>query len=258
MEAHLAGVCRRKMHLELFGESDPQSLNFENSCCDVCSLNQQQTMQSFNEEIKILGDALHQIGQKGELKVAEWIRGSTVSWTNAYNKKAHSYGNHRGHSLEQWWLFMRQCHVLGLIKYELKSMIKGNGHYSVMGVYHPLQKSEQYIKNEKRLMLPSMKHHIDSSSTAVTNENSSSIPEQSTSTKRKRIGKGSNILTVVRKMLADQENWKTVSDKQDYHFLGAFPKSTKQQLYYIPDCTSLQQASPSNHFLWNDIQLSKG
>ena len=45
---------------------------------------------------------------------------------------------------------------------------------------------------------------------------------------------------------------------QDYHFLGAFPKSTEQQLYYIPDCTSLQQASSSNHFLWSDIQLSKG
>ena len=140
------------------------------------------------------------------------------------------------------------------------SMIKGNGHYSLMGVYITLyKKSEQYIKNEKRLMLPSMKHHVDSSSTAITNENSSSIPEQSTSTKQKRIGKGINILTVVRKMLADQQNWKTVSDKQDYHFLGAFPKSTEQQLYYIPYYTSLQQASPSNnHFLWNDIQLSKG
>ena len=47
----------------------------------------QQTMQPFNEELKILVDALRQIGQKGELKVVEWIRGSSVSWTNAYNKK---------------------------------------------------------------------------------------------------------------------------------------------------------------------------
>ena len=29
---------------------------------------------------------------------------------------------------------MHQCHVLGLVKYELRSMIKGNGHFSVMGV----------------------------------------------------------------------------------------------------------------------------
>ena len=85
---------------------------------------------------------------------------------------------------------MRLCHVLGLIKYELKSMIKGNGHYSVMGVYYPLEKSEQYLNNEQRLMLPSVKSHVDSSSTAITNESSTSIPEQSTSTKRKRIGKG--------------------------------------------------------------------
>ena len=261
VEAHLAGSCRRNMLLELFGEShSPSFENTHSSCCDVCTVSQQ-TMQPFNEELKILVDALRQIGQKGELKVVEWIRGSSSSWTNAYNKKAFSYGNHRGHSLEQWRLFMRQCHVLGLIKYELKSMIKGNGHYSVMGVYYPLEKSEQYLNNEQRLMLPSVKSHVDSSSTAITNESSTSIPEQSTSTKRKRIGKGSNILAVVRKnlMLADPENWKSLTDKHDYHFLGTFPKSTEQHLYYIPDCTSLQQASSSNpHFLWNDIQLSKG
>ena len=243
------------MLLELFGESHSQSSESTHTCCDVCTKNQQ-IMQPFNEELKILVDALRQIGQKGELKVAEWIRGSSVSWTNAYNKQAFSYGNYRGHSLDQWRLFMRQCHVLSLIKHELKSMIKGNGHYSVMGVYYPLEKSEQYINDEQRLMLPPMKHHV---ATAVTNKSSTSTPEHSTSTKRKRIGKGSNILTVVRKMLSDQENWKSLTDKRDYHFLGTFSESTKQHLYYIPDCMSLHQASSSNpHFLWNDVQLSKG
>ena len=53
-------------------------------------------MQPFIEE---------QIGQKGEVKVAEWIRDSFVAWTNAYNKKALSYGNYRGHAYEQWRLF---------------------------------------------------------------------------------------------------------------------------------------------------------
>ena len=45
-------------------------------------------MQPFNDELKILVDALRQIGIKGEVKVAEWIRGSSVAWTNAYNKKS--------------------------------------------------------------------------------------------------------------------------------------------------------------------------
>ena len=47
---------------------------------------------------------------------------------------------------------MHQCHVLGLVKYELRSMIKGSGHYSVMGVYYPLDQSEQYIQGEKSLL----------------------------------------------------------------------------------------------------------
>ena len=81
--------------------------------------------------------------------MAEWIRGSSVEWRNAYNKQAFSYGNHRNHTLEQWRLFIRQCRALGLIKYELRSMIKGNGHYSVMGVYYPLDDSDQYLQDEE-------------------------------------------------------------------------------------------------------------
>ena len=134
---------------------------------------------------------------------------------------------------------MRKCHVLGLIKYELRSMIKGNGHYSVMGTYYPLDASEQYLKDEKSLMLPAMKHRVDDPSVVLSHGSSGSASNQSASTKKKRLGKGSNILPVVRKMLADQENWKTISDKRDYHFLGTFSEPSEQHLYYIPDCTSL-------------------
>ena len=63
-------------------------------------------MQPFNEELKILVDALWQIGIKGEVKVAEWIRGSSVAWTNAYNKKSLSYGNHFA------WPYIRTMEVV--------------------------------------------------------------------------------------------------------------------------------------------------
>ena len=139
---------------------------------------------------------------------------------------------------------MRQCHVLGLIKYELRSMIKGNGHYSVMGVYYPLDDSDRYLQGENspRLMLPAIKHRINDSSACGSSTSRSATADQSLSTKRIRLGKGSNILPVVRKMLSDKENWKTVSDKRDYHFLGTFPEPSKQQLYYIPECSLLPQA----------------
>lgn len=64
-------------------------------------------------------------------------------------KKSISFGNHKDHSLEQWRLFMRQCNVLGLVKYDLRSMIKSSGHYSVMGIYHPLDTAEQYCSGER-------------------------------------------------------------------------------------------------------------
>lgn len=41
------------------------------------------TLVSFNEE---LNDAMQQIGVKGEIKIAEWIRGSSATWTQGYKK----------------------------------------------------------------------------------------------------------------------------------------------------------------------------
>ena len=58
------------------------------------------------------------------MKLAQWIRGSSLAWTNAYDKKAPSYGYSTGHSEMSWRIFMRQCHVLGLVQRELKSIKK--------------------------------------------------------------------------------------------------------------------------------------
>ena len=96
-------------------------------------------------------DALECIGPKGEVKVGEWIRGSAISWTNQYNKESLSYGNHQGHDVEFWRMFMRQCHILGLVDYKLQSMIKRNGHYSVMGVLCPLPEGNLHLTESKPL-----------------------------------------------------------------------------------------------------------
>ena len=199
---------------------------------------------------------MQQVGIKGEVKLAEWIRGSLAAWTQKYNKKSFSYGNSRGHSLEQWRTFMRQCNVLGIVKYDLRSMIKGSGHYSVMGVYTPLESCQVYISNDKSLMLPAFKHSLEDTSRTL----SSNTSVAESSKRKKRLGKGCNILPIVRNLLADQENWKSVTDKRDYQFLGSSKDPTADQyLYYIPEWKSLKQAPGSDpHFLWSDIQLSKG
>ena len=49
---------------------------------------------------------------------------------------------------------MKQCHVLGLVNYELQSLIKGNGHYAVMGVYSPSAEGKKSVTDSDPLLLP--------------------------------------------------------------------------------------------------------
>lgn len=62
---------------------------------------------------------------------------------------------------------MRQCNVLGIVKYDLRLMIKGSSHYSVMGIYYPSENSKLYIDNEKSLLLPAIKHSIEENVTML-------------------------------------------------------------------------------------------
>lgn len=79
VEAHEAGYCRRKLLLELLENQIHQPVRLVVAMY-VYNIKQHQggKMQSFNDELKILVDALGQLGQKGEVKVAEWIRGSSA------------------------------------------------------------------------------------------------------------------------------------------------------------------------------------
>jgi len=117
--------CRRKLLLELFGEKVPHSDEVQKDCCDVCQVLLQGTHEvvDFSKELEILYDAIDIIGQKGEVKLTQWIRGSAFSWTNDYNKQTSPYGNLLGHS-ECWWReFIRKCHVVGVANKDLRSII---------------------------------------------------------------------------------------------------------------------------------------
>ena len=85
----------------------------------------------YEKELAIVIDALDKLGCKGEVKITEWIRGTKLSWTNEFDKTAMSYGNHCGKGIDLWRTFMRQCYVNGCVQMELRSLTKGNGHYSV-------------------------------------------------------------------------------------------------------------------------------
>ena len=75
--ADLPCKCRRKLLLELFGEKVPHSDEVQKDCCDVCQVLLQGTHEvvDFSKELEILYDAIDIIGQKGEMKLTQWIRG---------------------------------------------------------------------------------------------------------------------------------------------------------------------------------------
>ena len=218
--AHLAGKCRRRLFLDLFNEEDTVA-SATGPCCDVCISHAENAIEydDCKEELAVLIDALDKVGCKGEVKVTEWIRGSQISWTNAYDKSTLSYGHHNGRDIKFWRLFMKQCHVLGFVKLQFKSLIKASGHYSVQGVYHALPKGRGHVSSSENLPLPKVGGLYQPPPVSASSSTSSIASSQ----KKKRLGKGCHVLTVVRTLLEDSENWKVIEDKTNYQYLGTFP-----------------------------------
>ena len=258
VQAHLSGVCRRRSLLDLFGEVDTETTH-QGSCCDVCTSTElnQCPQKNMKQELAIVIDALDKLGCKGEVKITEWIRGTKLSWTNEFDKTAMSYGNHLGKGIDFWRTFLRQCYVNGYVQMELRSLIKGNGHYSVYGVYFPTEKGRCVVEEKGDIMLPQSHDVYKPSQTA----SHSRCTESNAMGKHKRIGKGSHILPIVRRCLQETENWKHIQSKQDYHFPGVYTKTCQHinnNLFYTPDYTQLEQSAEDPHFMWRDIQFSKG
>ena len=63
--------------------------------------------------------------------------------------------------------------------------------------------------------------------------------------------------SIIRSLLT-QEEWKIIESKQDYQYLGVYNHPGHQTLYFIPNIQELEQTADNDHFLWDDIQFSKG
>ena len=151
--ANLAGKCQREIFLDAFGEERIQDVDVHSvACCDVCKMNPQ--LVDMTEELRILVDAINYnvVGSKSEVKIVQWIRGSSLQWTSEYNKTTHSYGNFKGRSDIWWQKFIRQCHVMGFIEKELKLMIKKSGHYAIQGVLNVLPKANKELANDNSVV----------------------------------------------------------------------------------------------------------
>ena len=198
--------------------------------------------------MKILINAIDTLRQKGEKKIAEWIRGSSLAWTQPYNKQSTSYGNHRGHS--QDWC-MKQCHVVGLVNRKLKSMVKRSGHYSVFGVYEVTQKGRDFISTDgkEEVMLPCI-DDVDSIQTSSPDASSESCHEGN---KRVRHGKGTHAIITVRRMMSEKENWVKLSDASECQYPGVFSDKQKQCVYYTSNLVNFHHLVSPIHIFYGLI-----
>ena len=74
----------------------------------------------------------------------------------------------------------------------------------------------------------------------------------------KRKGKGCHLLPLVKRLLQCKENWRSVTDKESYQYLGTFPSPSQNFLWYVDDLTKLPNYTESDpDFMWSDIQFSK-
>ena len=109
-----------------------------------------------------------------------------MAWTNAYNKSCISYGNSQGHSEKWWWLFIRKCHVLGVVKKELKSIIKQSQHYGIHGIICKTSEGETLLESGETFMVPmnTTDDLVSTESVSSSSSNRAQLPIQMKSGKK--------------------------------------------------------------------------
>ena len=256
--AHLAGNCRRKLLVGMFGENG-DSLVTPEKCCDVCETCT--TCEDRKLELKTLIRAIDELGRMGEVKVTEWIRGGQISWMSSVEPSADSaYGQSAPGLSKEWWrMFIRQCAAAGYITRNIKPATFG----SVQGSYASLNvtdKGRTCATENPQILLPVLNIHVlqqcASSRSHIGSGNGSGIEKPG----RKRIGKGKHMLPILKKLIEDRENWKELSEnnKECYQYPGLHSSPSTNLLYHANDISKLPHYSDTNpHFMWSDIQLSK-
>ena len=64
-------------------------------------------------------------------------------------------------------------------------------------------------------------------------------------------------LPQIERLITEKENWHEISDEEEYHFPGYFIRQEK--VAFCPDISHIKQAAEGDkHFLFHDVQLSKG
>ena len=246
--AHLAGTCRRKVLLELFGENSGD-MTCPEQCYDVCD-KKIGLLGDKKLELTLLVQAIDELKNVGEVKITEWIRGGNVAWMqNVTQSNPSAYGKSPIGLWKEWWRsFIRQCSAAGYILRLVKPVTFGAAS-SVQGAYaqlEPTSKGRSAVSGKQPTLLPEI------------NEVGKSVSKTNDAPKivTKRIGKGKHLLPVLKGLLSANENWIPLETKEMYQYPGLHKSLTGNVLHYTENVEALPHFSDP-HFLWSDIQLSK-
>ena len=199
----------------------------------------------------------------GERKVVEWLRGNNVKWKNTpdmikkkESSKVEGKGkedgeNGRGSLRPEWWqVIIRQAVALGYVemhffthrfqRYEQTSRTMTVG-----------TKGVEFIREPQPVDVPE-----PSSLEHLLKPHKERLEEKETCPKMNRKGTSKHFLPDIKKMMEDTSTWvKCIDNEYQYPGFDTLPG----KMLYVENCNNLPQSSRFDpHFLYNDIQLSKG
>ena len=147
-----------------------------------------------------------------------------------------------------WWRnFIRQAAAAGFVTRIVKTAKFGES----CGVYASLSVSDEGRRAVAQSLPVLLPVYVDQSPTSSSTASKPRLSrprddedmEQDTPSRRRK-GKGCHLLPLVKSLLQSKENWKTVTDKESYQYLGTFPSPSKNFLWYVDDVIRHHHTSP--------------
>ena len=196
--AHLAGICRRKVLVQLFGENDVPVV--PEYCCDVCEM-PTYLQKNRKSELGLLIQAVDELKNMGEVKVTEWIRGGEIAWMQKVSKHDPSaYGMSPPGLSKDWWrMFIRQTSAAGYIMRSIKSAAFGASMQGAYAHLEPTDKGRSAITDTQSVLLPELDNINFKETFQLTKGQKSQV--------KQRTGKGKHMLPMIKELLANKENW---------------------------------------------------
>lgn len=194
------------------------------------------------------------------LKIAQWVRGSAEQKLHTLHQTGSSTfgcGRECNHSVETWRVSVRQA---WLENYLHRTLTIGGGRNMIGSItfatYSISASGSIFLENSENdpVLLPVFPRLKKIDATPSKDKEKRCSMDSVT-----RKGKGSHVLTVVKKLICNEENWYPINDSQDYNFPGVFSHPYPQRLGYCEDVTMLTNYEVTDpHFIFSDIQLGKG